>query len=161
MFVATSETTRNILEVRWDRIDRHRSLTLVLTLLALALIAAAATMAVVGLPPIDLHGPLHKMGIMDPLCGGTRAARYTAQGQFGEAWRYNPLGIVVVAGSVLLVVRAMIGVVGRRWLNVRFQMTPRARRLLLATFAVLLVLLEIRQQARAGLLMAGASTPWW
>lgn len=155
-----SETSPSTLEFRWDRFDGHSGLTRVLTLLALALIAAAVAMAVVGLPPVDLHGPLHKMGIMDPLCGGTRAARYTLRGQFVEAWRYNPLGIVVVVGSVLVVARAVVGVVGRRWLNIRLQMTPRGRRLLLAALVVLLVLLEIRQQLRADLLMAGTYTPW-
>ncbi len=57
--------------------------------MALAVLAAGSTMAVSGLPPVDLHGPLHHDGIMDPLCVGTRAAAYTARGEFALAWRYN------------------------------------------------------------------------
>ena len=46
--------------------DEHRWLTL----LAVAGLAIALGMAVFGLPPVDLHGPLHRVGIMDPLCEG-------------------------------------------------------------------------------------------
>ena len=70
---------------------------------------------VLGLPPIDLHGPLHWVGIMDPLCGGTRAARYTAIGQWGQAWHYNPLGIVTVLAVGLLLLRGAVGVTTGRW----------------------------------------------
>ena len=61
----------------------------------------AVAMAIYGLPAVDLHPPLHRLGIMDPLCGGTRAARYAAQGRFEDAWTYNPLGIVAVYGALL------------------------------------------------------------
>lgn len=147
----TSETSRNVVEIRWDSVDRHQSSV---TLAALVLVVTAVMMAVVGLPPVDLHGPLHQVGIMDPLCGGTRAAWYTAQGQLVQAWRYNPLGIVVVVGSMLLVARALLGLVSRLWLNVHVEMTARSRRVVFTTFAILIALLEIRQQGRAELLMA-------
>jgi len=42
---------------------------------AAAALAAAAGMAVFGLPPVDLHGLLHHVGIMDPLCGTPVAYR--------------------------------------------------------------------------------------
>jgi hypothetical protein len=160
MVVNSSPGARSRLELRWERADRHRPFTRILALLGLGIVALAGTMAVVGLPPVDLHGPLHKVGIMDPLCGGTRAARYTAQGELVAAWRYNPLGIVVVAGSVLLLARAALGALAHRWLNLHLQLTPRGKRLLLAGFGVLLLMLEIRQQMRADLLMAGTSTLW-
>lgn len=72
---------RPLLRISLERRDRHWWLTL-LGGLALAI---AAAMAIFELPPVDLHSPLHKIGIMDPLCGGTRAARYTAQGDLAEA----------------------------------------------------------------------------
>jgi len=50
------------------------------TALAVAGLAAAAVMAVAGLPPIDLHGPLHHFGIMDSSApaqpGGTTGTRH-------------------------------------------------------------------------------------
>jgi len=142
----------------WGHTDAHRAFTLVLTATALAGVAIAGTMAIVGLPTVDLHGPLHRLGVMDPFCGGTRAARHTAQGRLGEAWRYNPLSILIVAGSVLLIARTALGLAGRRWLNLSLHLTPRARRALKWTAFALLVLLEIRQQMRADLLMAGTDT---
>ena len=135
--------------------DRHSWLTL----LAGLAIAIAIAMAVFGLPPIDLHSPLHKIGIMDPLCGGTRAARYTAQGNLVEAWRYNPLGILVVAGAAVAVLRAVVGLVTRRWATLSLALTPQRRRWVLGAALVLLVILEIRQQLRADLLTAG--TQMW
>jgi hypothetical protein len=52
--------------VVWEPVDRHRWAGL----LAVAGLAAGGAMAIFGLPPVDLHGPLHYAGIMDPLCGG-------------------------------------------------------------------------------------------
>lgn len=149
---------KSLVTLRWERTDAHHGVTITLTVLAIALVTTASAMAMVGLPPIDLHGPLHKAGIMDPLCGGTRAARYTAQGNLVEAWRYNPLGILVVAISLLLVARTAVGLVGRRWCNLYVRLTPRARRAVITAVLALIVLLEIRQQMRADLLMAGTYT---
>lgn len=138
----------------WDRKDGHR----VVTVIAMILAGIAITMAIAGLPPVDLHGPLHKMGIMDPLCGGTRSARYTAQGNLVEAWRYNPLGIFVVLGSLVVVLRTTLGLLSRRWLNISMRISPRARLLAIGLVVVLTVLLEIRQQMRADLLITNTST---
>jgi hypothetical protein len=134
--------------------DRHWWLTVV-ALLALAIVAA---MAVFGLPPVDLHGPLHKVGIMDPFCGGTRAARYTAQGNVAEAWRYNPISILIVWGAGLAILRAAVGFLTRRWVTLSVTWTPTRRRWAVAIVVGLMVLLEIRQQMRADLLMAGTHT---
>ena len=124
-----------------------------MTILGATGLAAAGAMAAFGLPSIDLHGPLHRMGIMDPLCGGTRAARLTAQGHLLEAWRYNPLGIFATIGAAFAVARLVVGVAFRRWLYVRVAWTPRRIRLALAVLALATVALEIRQQGRADLLL--------
>lgn len=129
--------------------DQHHWITLV----AVALVAVAGAMALFGLPPVDLHGPLHRFGIMDPLCGGTRAARYTAMGQWGQAWRYNPLGILTVLVVGLLLLRGVVGVTTRRWPTLHVTWTRRARRIAITVALLLVVLLEIRQQGRAELLM--------
>lgn len=142
---------RPLLDVTFERRDRHWWLTAG----AVFALGIAVGMAIFGLPPVDLHSPLHKIGIMDPLCGGTRAARYTAQGNLAEAWRYNPLSILIVFGAVLAVIRSALGFVGRRWVTVTVDWTPRRRRWAIGIVIILVVLLEIRQQMRAGLLMAG------
>jgi hypothetical protein len=112
-------------------------------------------MALFGLPPVDLHGPFHRFGIMDPLCGGTRAARYTAQAEWALAWKYNPLGILVVLGAAAVTVRTVVGALTRRWLTVQIHWTSTQRRAAILTMLALLVALEVRQQLRADLLIAG------
>ncbi|WP_206074584.1 DUF2752 domain-containing protein [Antribacter gilvus] len=146
--------TTPFLGLQAEQTDRHRWLTGGATLA----LGAAILMAVFGLPPVDLHGPLHLLGIMDPFCGGTRAARYAALGNLVEAWRYNPLSIVIVYGALTAVVRAGVGLVTRRWFTLTIGWTPVRRRWVIAVALVLLVLLEVRQQLRADLLMAGTST---
>ena len=139
------------LQVNWQRRDQHR----LITFLAMLGVGTAAGMAVFGLPPVDLHGPFHRFGVMDPLCGGTRAARYTAQGEWALAWRYNPLGIVTVAGAVAVTGRTVVGALTRRWLTVQVHWTSTRRRAAILLVLVLLVALEVRQQLRADLLIAG------
>ena len=138
----------------WDHRDRHRWLTG----LAAAAVASAVGMAIFGLPPVDLHGPLHKVGIMDPFCGGTRAARYTAQWRLVEAWRYNPLSILIVLGGLAAVVRAVVGLTTRRWLTLAVAWTPRRRGIAIVVIGLLLLALEVRQQLRADLLMEDTYT---
>lgn len=123
-------------------------------MLAVVGTVAAAMMALIGLPPLDLHGPLHYLGVMDPLCGGTRAARYTMLGRWDLAWRYNPLGLVAVLGAGSMVLRAGIGVISRWWWTPVLAPTPAARRLLIVALALGVVALEVRQQLLAPLLMA-------
>ncbi len=138
-------------EVSWQRRDQHR----LITCLAIFGVVIAAAMAVFGLPPVDLHGPFHRFGIMDPLCGGTRAARYTAQGEWALAWKYNPLGILTVLGAAAVTTRTLIGGLTRRWLAAQVHWTPTRRRAAILIVFALLVALEVRQQLRADLLIAG------
>ena len=137
-----------LLSVRWERSDRWSAATL----LAIGALVAAAVLAVAGLPPVELHGPLHYVGVMDPLCGGTRSVRLAALGQWAAAWRYNPAGVplLILAGSVL--VRATAGWTSGRWLTVRVNWTPSRRRAAWLICGFLLVLLEVNQQLHATLL---------
>jgi hypothetical protein len=128
-----------------DDSNRHRPLTW----LAAIGVVAAVIMAVFGLPPVDLHGPLHHAGIMDPLCGGTRSVRYAFRGEWALAWTYNPLGLLVAAGGVLVTLRAITGWLTGRWISAHVH----GRR---AVFVILLVAtaaLAVRQQLHASLLM--------
>jgi hypothetical protein len=128
--------------------DTHRSVTR----LTLAGWLAAVALAVVGVPRADLHGPLHFVGIMDPLCGGTRAAYLLAHGQWAAAWSYNPVVFPLAVAAVLLVCRAVVGWSTGRWLAVHLA----DRRLLMLVLFVALAALEVRQQLHADLLTA----PW-
>jgi hypothetical protein len=124
------------------------------TALAATGLTAGAVMAVAGLPPVDLHGPLHYLGIMDPLCGGTRSVRLALRGQWAAAWRYNPLGVPLVVGAVLLVLRAACARVTGRWLTVHIGWTGARRRATRWAVAALFVVLEVNQQSHAALLLA-------
>lgn len=126
--------------------DHHRMWTAT----SLAFVVGAVVLAIVGLPPIDLHGPLHYLGIMDPLCGGTRATYALARGDLATVLRYNPgvplLAIAMIVGCL----RSIVGYTAGRWLTVRW----RNRRMVWVLAVVALVVLEIRQQLNADLLMA-------
>lgn len=147
--LATPEKVRAAAWMRIDRTDQN----LVLTITGIAGLVVAVVMAVFGLPPVDIHSPFHYMGVMDPLCGGTRAARLTAQGNWGAAWRYNPLGILATVAAALALVRLLIGVATHRWISVRFVWSPRRQRVAYAIVIAAMVALEVRQQGRADLLM--------
>jgi hypothetical protein len=140
------DTMTAMLMFAWDTVDRHRPLTL----LAVAGVVLGALMATFGLPPVDIHGPLHFDGVMDPLCRATRAVRYAFRVEWALSWRYNPLGVVLAIGGILLLIRAAAGLTTGRWLTVRI----RWSRWLLIALGILVVALEIRQLARADLLMA-------
>lgn len=123
--------------------DRMR----LLTVAAVAGLLLGAAMAAFGLPPVDLHGPNHYIGIMSPTCGATRSVWTAMSGDWAMSWRYNPLGIVLVLGAAATLVRTAAGAVTGRWVNA----TVRAPRTLLVLTAVGVVALWIRQQLNADL----------
>ena len=141
-----------LVRVRWTTRDEWHAISVVgvLGLIAAALLAAR------GLPSADLHGPLHSAGIMDPLCGGTRAARLTARGDLAGAWRYNPLGIAATLAAAAASLRLLAGHLTHRWISVEVAWTPRRIRVALLLAVLAIVLLEVRQQGRADLLMGGS-----
>ena len=142
----TTPTRERGLSVRVEHQDRAQ----VLLPVALAGLVITIGLAVAGLPPFDLHGPFHRFGIMNPLCGGTRALRLAARGDITGALAWNPLSPILLTGAVAVVLRHGAGVLTSRWVNVRI---TTDRRLLIAVVAVLVVLLEIRQQTNAAMLM--------
>lgn len=146
--VDTDAPSDRIVGLEWSRHDGMR----LVTWAGIVGLVAAVAMARFGLPPIDLHGPLHRFGIMDPLCGGTRAARLTAQGRLGAAWTYNPLGIVATAAAAAVGLRLVLGVGTRRWVNLKVRWTPHLRWAAFALILVAAIALEIRQQGRVDLL---------
>jgi hypothetical protein len=103
--------------VGWVGEDRHRTLAP----LAAGGLLVAGLLAVVGLPPVDLHGPLHYLGIMDPLCGMTRGTVAVLHGQLSRAVAYNPASPLLVAGATLMLGRWLVGRLTGRWLEVRVQ----------------------------------------
>ncbi|GAB3930247.1 hypothetical protein GCM10029976_031600 [Kribbella albertanoniae] len=128
--------------------DPHRSLT-ALTLTGLL---TAVVLAVAGVPRANLHGPLHFAGIMDPLCGGTRATYLFAHGQWTAAWTYNPIIFPLAFAAAVLLCRTVIGLTTRRWLGFRLS----HKRLWIIALLVAIAALEVRQQLHADLLME----PW-
>ena len=108
---------------------------------------AAIALGLFGLPPVAIHGPLHYLGIMDPLCGMTRAMRLFTRGDLPAAWRYNPASFLVAALALLILTRGAVGRLTGRWWRVS------ADRRLVGLAVVLLVgVLEINQQLHASLL---------
>ena len=130
--------------VGWEDHDRHRWLART----AAVGVVLAIAMAVFGLPPIDLHGPLHDLGIMGPLCGMTRATRRLARFEMTAALQYNPAVLLVAFGGVFAVGRWAHGWRSGRWLSIRI---PR-RRSVVVVAAVLLLGLTVHQQANVELL---------
>ena len=137
-------------------IDNPAWLQATLLSIRIALLSAAmmVLLAVVGPPPVDLHGLLHYAGIMDPLCGGTRSVYLTLNGDLAAAVRYNPAAPLVPLATLAVLVRAAVGRAFGRWI------TPAAPRgAVLAgcvTLALIaLIALQINQQLNADLLTSG------
>jgi hypothetical protein len=135
---------RRPLRLRWEQADRHPTLAP----LAAAGLLAAAVLAVVGLPPVDLHGPLHRLGIMDPLCGMTRGTVAMLRGRLGQAVAYNPASPLLIAGALLALGRWLVGRLTGRWLDATLRPTPRT----VGLAAALVLVLWVNQQAHATLL---------
>ena len=140
---------RTVLGVHLGWVDSDRRARL--TRAVLIGLAVAIVLRVVGVPRVDLHGPLHFLGVMDPLCGGTRAAFLLMSSRFGAAATYNPIVFPLAVGALVIVIRASVGWITGRWLDVR--LSTAARRVLIAMCVLALIALEIRQQIHAPLLM--------
>lgn len=109
--------------------------------------AAAVIMGRFGLPPLNLHTPLHRIGIMDPLCGMTRATAALGRADVATAWRYNPGVFVLAAAAAFMLVRVAVAATTGTWWWVRARGWP--------VWVVLvggLVALEVNQQLHAELL---------
>ncbi|WP_084098469.1 DUF2752 domain-containing protein [Amycolatopsis japonica] len=132
--------------VSLDR-DRHRGLTIA----AVVFLAGAVMLRMVGVPTVDLHGPLHYLGIMDPLCGGTRATFLLLTGEATAAARYNPLVFPLAAAVLCMLVRSGVGMIAGRWLEIR--LPRRWRRGAVAILIIGVAALSVRQQWNAELLM--------
>lgn len=125
-----------------------------LTLSALAFVVGAAALRVVGVPSVDLHGPTHFLGLMDPFCGGTRATYLLLTGDASESLRYNP-GVLVLAVVVgLALARGAVGVLTGHW--IQFAVRPGVGRALRILAVVAVLGLWVRQQINADLL----TQPW-
>ncbi|MGH9214614.1 MAG: DUF2752 domain-containing protein [Acidimicrobiales bacterium] len=116
-----------------------------MTVIAAFGLVAAAGWAVFGLPPVNLHSPIHFVGIMGPLCGMTRGVAAATRADLGEAWWYNPAGPLVLGGALALVVRWVVGRSTGRWVRVRLRLTP----LVVAVVGLVVAGLEVDQQLRA------------
>lgn len=127
-----------------DHVDLHRRLLGP----AAAFVAGSVALRVLGLPPIDLHSPLHRLGVMDPLCGGTRGTLALSRGDVAGTWAYNPLVLMLAAGVALIAIRWTIGSLGRRWLNFHVRRT----RAVVGLAVLLTGALWINQQLNAELL---------
>lgn len=147
---ATTPTAARV-QWTWQRRDQYWPLTV----MGVVLLSAAVAMALFGLPSVGLRSPSHLLGIMSPTCGGTRAARYTAMGEWALAWRYNPLGLIVVIASAAASARAVGGLLTRRWLDVRIRWSRSGATAAITLLVLLLIALWARQQLNAELLVAG------
>ena len=125
--------------------DHHR----LLTLLAGAALLVGFLLAVFGMPPVDLHLPLHNLGVMSPTCGMTRGVAALLGGDVPGAWRYNPASFLTVAGAVTVLMRGAVGVVSGRWLTFFVDVTRPGW----VVIGAALLALWVNQQAHAELLM--------
>lgn len=123
----------------------------VLAPMAAAGLLVGAALALFGLPPLHLHGPLHHAGIMDPLCGLTRGLRFAMQGEVSKAWSFNPASLLLVAGAVAVLVRSGVGALTGRWVNVDIR---SAWKPVAVVVAAGLLALWLNQQLHAELLTA-------
>jgi len=135
------------LSASWERNDRFRDLSVVVG----AGVVAAFAMAIFGLPSVNLHGPLHYVGIMDPLCGMTRAARFLALGDIASAVRYNPASPALVVLAAAVLARAVAGTTTGWWFDFRMSRSRGLR----GAFWLAVAVLWANQQANAALLTRG------
>lgn len=129
--------------VQRDVRDQHRAFTAVV----LAGIGGALVMGRLGVPPLDLHSPLHHVGVMDPLCGMTRATAALGRADLATAWRYNPGVFLLAAAAVAGLARVAAAAVTGTWWWARARGWPVWVAVLAGAVA-----LEVNQQLHAELL---------
>ncbi len=113
-----------------DTTDRMRWLTIA----GIAGLLAAGLLAVIGGFPIDMPMPEHQFGWVAPTCGLTRGSTAIARGDLAVAWHYNPVAFLVMALGAAAVVRSIIGLATRRWLNITGRIGPLTWPVLAALF---------------------------
>jgi hypothetical protein len=128
-------------EVRW------------FTVVSVGGLVAAAVLAIIGGLPFDLPMPTHAVGWVTPTCGLTRGSTALVRGDLGLAWRYNPASFAVVLFGVLGLVRAGVGRLGGRWINVRL---PPSRSWLVVG-ALFVVVLWAHQMSNAPFIIESRS----
>ncbi|WP_255566751.1 DUF2752 domain-containing protein [Iamia sp. SCSIO 61187] len=122
-----------------------------LLVLGAAAVLGAIGLRVGGLPKFDPGGPLHSAGIPCPFCGGTRGTLALANGDVGVAWSWNPVVPLLAILVVAVIVRAVVGRLTGRWVEV---FVPR--KFVLGAAMVGLVALQVNQSLQAERLL-GAS----
>lgn len=139
-------TFSRMVAFRWEAHDRHPTTTR-LTLIGIPLVTL---LALVGLPPVDIHGPLHYLGIMGPTCGMTRGVMWTARWDLARAGQFNPASLLVVPTLIGLTGRAVYARLANRWLNLHIRWRPW----LWVIPALLILILTIHQQINIDFLLA-------
>lgn len=134
-----------VLTVDVNSVDRWR----IVTLLTVAGVAGAGLLAVFGMPPVELHGPNHQLGLMMPTCGMTRAVAAAARLDLARAVAYNPASILLMVGAIGILFRAAVGTATGRWIDGRVGRPA----IWWTVTTILFVGLWINQQAHAALLM--------
>lgn len=129
----------------WEQVDAHPYLAVP----AAVGLVVVIVLAIFGMPPVNLHGPLHFARVMDPMCGMTRAVALLARGNLARAIWYNPASPAVLLGGVAVLARGVYGRRSGRWLNVSLRSPTRV------TVVVMLVAaLEVNQQLHADRLLS-------
>ncbi|MPY94946.1 MAG: DUF2752 domain-containing protein [Acidimicrobiia bacterium] len=117
------------------------------TAVVLAGIGGALVMGRFGVPALDLHSPLHHVGVMDPLCGVTRATAALGRAELASAWRYNPGVFLLAAAAGVALARVVVAAVTGTWWWARARGWPVWVAVLAGGAA-----LGVNQQLHAGLL---------
>lgn len=138
-----ADRLRPALAVERSASDQRQAMTAAV----MAGIAGALLMGRFGLPPLNLHTPLHRMGVMDPLCGMTRATAALGRADLATAWRYNPGSFLLAATAAVVLTRVAVAATTGTWWWVRVRGWP----VWLAVLAGA-VTLEVNQQLHAALL---------
>lgn len=146
---ALDPPTRRALGVTVSGVDEMR----LVTYLAVAGMITAIVLHLMGGLPFDLPMPTHAIGWVEPSCGLTRGSLAILRGDFALGFRYNPLAFLVIGFGVSGVVRAIVGRITGRWLNV----SVRVSRAGLMVLAVGVIAFWLYQQTKAGFIMNSRS----